>query len=172
MDPYLRIIIRRIIDRKSCTVTKLLQDHPKFPIDHYKLLLNSQEQILLIKFLKGFPRTQWDHHQLRYVKEKELTMKPGEEFWLAKIFVNIHHQTHLRWQQRNSKIHGEDNEYTQNNLLLRIQSFYALINDLSTQDQQPFCIPIKEWPNKTSQEMTKWLNVHSEHIKVCLKHEK
>ena len=119
-------------------------------------------------FLKGYPSSQWDKHQLRYLHEQELKSKPGEEFWLTKIFVHIHQRTYLRWQQRNSKLHGDDNAHTKTNLFLRIKSFYAIQNDLSVQDHQPFCTPINDWKNRTGTEMKKWLNVHSKHIKVCL----
>ena len=57
-------------------------------------------------------------------------------------------------------------------LLQRIRGFYAVKQDLSTQDHQPFNVPLQDWSNKTVNEMSKWLNLHSEHIKLCLKREK
>ena len=172
LDPYLRILIRRVLDRKSCTVYELLQDHPTFPVKDYKTLLISQEKIGWINFLKGYPSVQWDRHQLRYLRENDLPAKSGDEYWLPKLFLLIHHHTYSRWKQRNIKFHGTESEHTKTSLLQRIRGFYAVQQDLSSQDHQPFNTPLQEWPNKTSHEMSKWLHLHADHIKLCLKREK
>ena len=55
MDPYLRILLSRIIERKYCNVYNILQAHPKYPINDYKLLLLSQKK-WMGKFFKRVPK--------------------------------------------------------------------------------------------------------------------
>ena len=82
--------------------------------------------------------------------------------------VVLHHSVYLRWKQRNTTLHGENTNHTKRNLLQRIRGLYALQQDLSPQDHQPFNVPLQDWSQKTEHDMSKWLNLHSEHIKLCL----
>ena len=106
LDPYLRILIRRVIARQSCEVYDILQDHPTFPVNDYKQLLNSQDKIGWMNFLKGYPSVHWVRHQLRYKRQNDISVRSGEEYWLPKLLVYIHQQTYHRWKQRNNKLHG------------------------------------------------------------------
>ena len=81
------------------------------------------------EFLKGYPSVHWDRHQLRYLRENDISVRSGEEYWLPKLLVFIHQQTYHRWKQRNHKLHGEASEYTKTSLLQRIRGFYAVQQD-------------------------------------------
>ena len=172
LDPYLRILLQRALHRQSCAASDILKSHLLFPLNDYKQLLLSQDRIGWLNILKGYLSVQWDRHQLRYTQEQDLKPKPGDENWLTKVFVYIHQQTYSCWQQRNNKLHSTESEYVKMSLLQRIKGFYAVKQDLSIQDHQPFYVPIQAWKYKTSSEMSKWLLTHSEYIKLCLKREK
>ena len=78
LDPYLRILIRRVLARQSCKVYDILQGHPTFPVNDYKQLINFQDKIVWMNFLKGYPSVHWDGHQLRYLRENDISVRSGE----------------------------------------------------------------------------------------------
>ena len=126
IDPYLRFLLRRVLDRQSCSVQDILQANPKFPVNDYKHLLHSQDNIGWLNLLKGYPSIQWDRHQLRYLRENDLAARPGEEYWLTRILVYIHQRTYQRWKKRNTKRHGDESEHKKRSCYSVLKAFTQL----------------------------------------------
>ena len=57
-------------------------------------------------------------------------------------------------------------------LLNRIQGLYSLRDSMHRQDQHCFRITLQEWKTQPIPEMKKWLHLHTEHIRHCMKQEK
>ena len=85
IDSYLRTLLYRLVEGKSCRQTEILQDHLWFPIEDYKLLLKSQNRIGWRNLSKGYVSVQWNRHQSRYVAMMKVHTKDDTGTWLSKV---------------------------------------------------------------------------------------
>ena len=85
IDPYLKILIFRVITCTPCDTASLLQSYPTYPVTDYEIILRSQNSICWLNFIKGFPIIHWRTHQQRYIKEMFLPKKSTNSLWLQKV---------------------------------------------------------------------------------------
>ena len=172
IDPNLRILLQRIATNTSCELTHVLQDHPLFPLKDYENLHRSQSKIGWQNFLKGYPSYQWITHQSRYIKEMYLPVKTSDTVWLQRIYIQVLYIQYQRWTHRNNILHSHNRDHERDMLLNRIQGLYSLRDSMHRQDHHCFKISIQEWKTKPIPEMKKWLHLHTEHIRHCMRQEK
>ena len=120
IDPYLWILILRIIQNKPCDKSHLIRDHPTFPINDYQLLLHSQNNIGWLTVLKGYPSVQWYTHQQRYLQEMEISSRTHASTWIYAIYNKIYQILYDRWNYCNEKVHGKNNTFLHTQLYTRI----------------------------------------------------
>ena len=158
--------------KQSCDMIHVLHDHPLFTFKDYANLHRSQTKIGWQNFLKGYPSYQWVTHQSRYIQEIYLPVKTSDTVWLQRIYLQIFQIQYHRWKHRNNILHSHNSDYERDMLLNRIQGLYSLRDSMHSQDQHCYRIALQEWKTQPIPEMKKWLHLHTEHIRHCMKQEK
>ena len=135
IDPYLRILLYRVLEGKQCTQQQLKIDHPNFPSLDYDTLLQSQNKIGWRNLTKGYVSVLWESHQTRYRKMMKLSTKEDEGVWIGKIMKCFLQYVYNRWEYRNECLHESNTSSATDYLLTCIRGLYAHSNALSPQDR-------------------------------------
>lgn len=152
-----------MVQGKPCTTYHILQEKSTFPIRDYQLLLQSQHSIGWTMFLQGYPSTQWQSQQLRYIQEMNILKAP--DMWLPQFYVKWYTILYNKWKHRNGVLHGEKDNFQRMQLLQRIQGYYKWQTFLPQQDQHCFARSIDEWKHQSLHVMSKWIEINAPYIK-------
>ena len=134
-------------------------------------LLKHQEKIGWQQMKYGRWSLHWDRLQCRYSLSQGAKSQGNEPTWQQKTLKLVMDVRYKRWISRNKAQYPTGTNTTSVFLkdltMNKIRDMYQHKDSLLAQDQHIFNTPLEQWEEKPIGELTRWIQTHQEHIKVC-----